>query len=543
MQRTMVDSRYRIVGFLGSGGMGHVYLAQDEVLERGVALKILRESYAESEEFVERFQREARNAARLYHPNIVSVYDKGETDDGTPYIAMEYVTGGTLGERIAREGVLDAPEAVATAIQIALALEAAHRRGVVHRDVKPHNVFLARSPVSPSAALEGVPSGEVKVGDFGVARAAEATTITDEGLILGTASYLSPEQVKGDPVSQKSDLYSLGVILYEMLTGRVPFDGEDPMATAAKHVSEAPPSPKEVNRRVPAIVDAVVLRLLSKDPEDRHEDATELIRELRGMYAGLRPGLPSARLARASVDPARTARVPSAASRGMDGKPLQPAEESTEPLRAAVVYGRGLDLRRRVPRRALAIASVALLAMLGAVGWHMTQGYAEPDGVTRAQDVAIGPIDAPPEASEESLPQSGGPGGADGGETTSDAVPSRDAEPEAQVAQGSVTPPAAPKEEPNEEPEAPKKTSAASQDAPAASMPAPTKPRGAPAASQMASEVPQGTPTSSTSSTSQGASSTPAPREVGRRAIVKAEIGQRSVETKKSSTPTKAESS
>jgi eukaryotic-like serine/threonine-protein kinase len=541
MQRTMVDERYSILGFLGSGGMGHVYLAHDEVLERDVALKILRESYAQSEEFVERFRREARNAARLYHPNIVSVYDKGETEDGTPYIAMEHVAGGTLGERIAREGVLDASEAVAMTIQIALALEAAHRCGVVHRDVKPHNVFLARSPASPSAALEGVPSGEVKVGDFGVARAAEATTLTDEGQIFGTASYLSPEQVKGERVGQKSDLYSLGVILYEMLTGRVPFDGEDPMATAAKHVSEPPPSPKEANPEVPAVVDAVVLRLLSKYPKDRHEDAAELIGDLRRIWAGLPAGLQSAEPPKVIASLARTRGVSSAISRGPHGKPLHLGNERTEafPLRAAVIYGRGPELRRAF-RRALPIASVAIVAMLGAIGWNLTQGYAEPDSVTQAQDVALVPTDAlPPETPEENLPKSGGPGGADEGGTTRDTVPSSgDAvELTALGTQGYVTPPA-----PKETPAAPNKEAStpSSQAASAASTPASTKSQEAPAASQEAPAAPQRIPRSSTTKANP---STPSSQKPSLRTVVGAEINREATTgTKQFSSTTKAES-
>src|ERR671932_2596330 len=289
LQQTLIDNRYSILSLLGSGGMGHVYLARDEVLGRDVALKVLKEPYTDDEEFVERFRREARNAAALSHPNIVPVYDGGKAEDGTPYIAMEYMAGGTLGERIEREGKLDAREAAAIAIQIAQALREAHRRGVVHRDVKPHNVFLAEYPASSSAAPEGISSGAVKVGDFGIARAAEATTMTDSNLMLGTPRYLSPEQAKGEPVGPRSDLYSLGVVLYQMLTGRVPFDAEGPITIAIKHITEAPAPPKESDPRIPEDLETVTLKLLSKDPASRYADASSLIKDLEPVSRGLRP--------------------------------------------------------------------------------------------------------------------------------------------------------------------------------------------------------------------------------------------------------------
>ena len=184
--------------------MAEVYLAHDKVLNRDVALKVLRDQYASNGEFVERFRREARNAAALSHPNIVPVYDAGKAEDGTPYIAMEYMAGGTLGELIAREGTLETTMATMIAIEVARALREAHRCGVVHRDVKSHNIFLAGSPASPNAEPEGFPLGAVKVGDFGIARAAEASTMTESNLVLGTPLYLSPEQANGKFVGPKS---------------------------------------------------------------------------------------------------------------------------------------------------------------------------------------------------------------------------------------------------------------------------------------------------------------------------------------------------
>ena len=273
MQQTTVDGRYSLLRSLGSGGMGQVYLAQDEVLGREVALKVLWERLAESEEFVERFRREARSVAALSHPNIVSVYDQGRSEDGTYYIAMEHVSGGTLKERIVAEGPLDDREAADVAIHISEALGAAHEGGVIHRDIKPHNILLTDS-------------GEVKVVDFGIARAVSQASMTGTSFILGTAHYLSPEQAKGEPTGPASDLYSLGVVLYEMLTGVAPYEAESPIAVALKHVSAPPASPRAANPDVSEGMDAVVTRLLAKDPADRHVDTDELVEDLRRVREG-----------------------------------------------------------------------------------------------------------------------------------------------------------------------------------------------------------------------------------------------------------------
>jgi serine/threonine-protein kinase len=207
---TLVDDRYELRALAGSGGMADVFLAYDRVLDRDVALKLLKDRYAGDEDFVERFRREAKSAAALSSPFIVPVFDRGETEDGAYYIAMEYLPGGTLEDRLARAGRLPSREAVEVAVQVAEALQTAHERGVVHRDVKPGNVLITKS-------------GHTKVTDFGIARAAEATTISKPGDILGSAKYMSPEQAAGGRVGPPSDLYSLGVVLYEMLTGSVPF--------------------------------------------------------------------------------------------------------------------------------------------------------------------------------------------------------------------------------------------------------------------------------------------------------------------------------
>jgi serine/threonine protein kinase len=216
----------------GSGGMADVFLAYDLVLDRDVALKLLKDRYATDEEFVERFRREARSAAALSNRHIVPVFDRGETEDGTYYIAMEYVPGGDLGDLIKKEGSLSPRQAVEIGLQVVEALRAAHERGTVHRDVKPRNVHITRS-------------GHVKVADFGIARTAEATTISHPGDILGSVKYMSPEQAAGDPVGPESDLYSLGVVLYEALTGRVPFDVVTPADLPLKHAK----APRAVRAR------------------------------------------------------------------------------------------------------------------------------------------------------------------------------------------------------------------------------------------------------------------------------------------------------
>ncbi|MGI8860223.1 MAG: Stk1 family PASTA domain-containing Ser/Thr kinase, partial [Rubrobacteraceae bacterium] len=276
MDRITVDNRYALSRFLGGGGMGKVYLAHDRDLDRDVALKVLREHYAEDEGFVERFEREAKSAASLNYPNVVAVYDRGRSEDGSYYIVMEYVSGGTLKDRILREGALDPDEAVRVGAQVADALGVAHGAGIVHLDIKPQNVLLTVS-------------GDAKVGDFGIARAAEAAPLSDSGLVLGTANYMSPEQAMGDPVGPTSDLYSLGVVLYEMLTGELPFEADSAVGVAMKHVTEPPRPPGEVNPRVPGTLDALVMRLLAKRPGDRYGSAAELAGDLRRVAEGLPP--------------------------------------------------------------------------------------------------------------------------------------------------------------------------------------------------------------------------------------------------------------
>ena len=268
---TLFAARYRITRKLGGGGMADVYLAEDQELGRRVAVKILHERYANDEQFVERFRREATHAAGLSHPNIVSIYDRGETN-GSYFIVMEYVEGRTLKELIRSLGPCPIQRAIAYTRQILAALRYAHRNGVIHRDIKPHNVIVDH---------EGV----VKVTDFGIARAG-ASQMTEEGAIIGTAQYLSPEQARGAPVDQTSDLYSTGVVLYELLTAQTPFSGETPVEIAMKHLTEVPEPPSELRPQVPEDLDLVVLRALAKEPSERYPSAAAMDADLETVAHG-----------------------------------------------------------------------------------------------------------------------------------------------------------------------------------------------------------------------------------------------------------------
>ncbi len=258
-----IGERYRLIRRIGSGGMADVWSADDEMLGRQVALKFLHERFGADEQFVERFRREAQAAAGLQHPNIVSVYDRGE-HEGRYLIAMEYVQGAALKDLIERG--LSPAESVEIVRQVLTGVRFAHDRGIVHRDLKPHNVLVDAE-------------GRARVTDFGIARAG-ASEITQTGSVLGTAQYLSPEQAQGLETTASADIYSVGVILYEALTGRVPFDAETAVAIALKQVSEPPVPPRQINPEIPPALDAVVLKALAKDPADRFQSATEFLRAL-----------------------------------------------------------------------------------------------------------------------------------------------------------------------------------------------------------------------------------------------------------------------
>src|SRR5947199_3160631 len=268
---SVFDGRYRIIRKLGAGGMANVYLAEDQELGRRVAIKILDDRHANDEQFIERFRREAKNAAGLSHPNIVSIYDRGEAE-GTYYIAMEYLDGRSVKELIVSRGAAPVKIAIDYARQILAAVRFAHRHGIVHRDIKPHNVLVDAE-------------GRLKVTDFGIARAG-VSQMTEAGSIIGTAQYLSPEQAKGAPVDQTSDLYSVGVVLYELLTGVVPFSGETPVEIAMKHLSSPAEPPSAKRAEIPRELDFIVLRALAKDPGDRYQSAEEMDADLARVARG-----------------------------------------------------------------------------------------------------------------------------------------------------------------------------------------------------------------------------------------------------------------
>jgi len=354
---TLFDGRYRIVRKLGSGGMANVYLAEDEDLGRRVAIKILNERYANDDLFIERFRREAKSAAALSHPNIVSVYDRGEAE-GTYYIAMEVIEGRSLKELIMTRGPLPIAQALSYTHEILEALRFAHRHGIIHRDIKPHNILIGE---------------RLKVTDFGIARAG-ASQMTEAGSIMGTAQYLSPEQARGAPVTASSDLYSAAIVLYEMLTGKVPFTGDSAIEIAMKHLNDPPKPPSKIRPEIPEELDAVVLRALAKNPEDRYQTAEEFSEDLHRVEAGL-PLAPE-------TSEAATALLTGAAFMGGSGStevlagtavttPGSPPPPTTR--RPPPPYGPGYYDEPPKKRRRWApwLLVLLLLAAAGIAGWYV----------------------------------------------------------------------------------------------------------------------------------------------------------------------------
>ncbi len=278
----ILAGRYEILSKLGTGGMAKVYKARCTWLDREVTVKVLRDELVNDDEFVRRFKQEAQAVAKLSHPNIVSVYDVGQGEDGLYYIVMEYIDGPTLKELIKQEGRLASEKAIEIAIQICAGLEHAHENNIIHRDIKPHNILLTSR-------------GKVKVTDFGIARAVAASTVTHPGKIMGSVHYLSPEQARGEIVGVASDLYSAGAVFYEMVTGRVPFEGDSPISVALKHLQEPIISPRELDSTIPEAVEQVILRALNKDPQKRYQTAREMITALQAAARGeILPELPAA---------------------------------------------------------------------------------------------------------------------------------------------------------------------------------------------------------------------------------------------------------
>jgi eukaryotic-like serine/threonine-protein kinase len=345
----VLADRYELGPVLGQGGMARVHQGVDRQLDRRVAIKVLAPPFDRDDEFVERFRREARAAAGLSHPNIVAVFDSG-SDDGTHFIVTELVEGKTLADRL-RDGPMPPADAVGVAVDIARALAAAHALGLIHRDIKPGNVML-------------LPDGRVKVVDFGIARAAGSDTLTHTGVVLGSTAYLSPEQAGGQPVDERADLYSLGCVLYEMLTGRVPFRADTPIATMYRHVNEDAPPPSTIAPVQPELED-VVLRCLEKDPKRRFASAAEL--EAALLAVPLARGGDTMRLENVGaaetqpvgpVDAAETQPVGpgnavagGAIAAGAIGA-VAADDAETEPVPAAAADGGGLGSRRTAPSHA-----------------------------------------------------------------------------------------------------------------------------------------------------------------------------------------------
>ena len=353
----VLSGRYELEELLGSGGMSSVYRAHDRLLERGVALKILHEHHSEDDEYVERFRREARAVARLSHPNIVTVIDRGE-DAGRQFIVFEHVEGETLKDVVDR-GPLDVRRALEIAVAVARGLAYAHQHDIVHRDVKPQNVLLAED-------------GEPKVTDFGIARSLDVEGVTQSGTVVGTSNYIAPEQATGQPVDVRTDVYSLGAVLFELLTGDVPFEGDSFVAVAMQHLHQ--PAPSVLDRRgdVPSRLALAVDRALEKDPADRFASMDELAKELEACLRAL------------DGDDADTDTLvaPAVVARSRPGRPRRPARRRRAWLPVALVVG-----------GALLLAAAALGLLLARDGDSDTAGR---NGSAPVKLSGVGAFDPPP---------------------------------------------------------------------------------------------------------------------------------------------------
>lgn len=340
----LIKGRYNVTSKIGQGGMGTVYLAEQVSVGRKVALKVLQGSYASDDEFIGRFRREARLAASLNHKNIVTIYDFDQGNDGSLFIAMEYLHGEKLSDVIRRDGSLDVSRAIRLGLQIAEGLEAAHRTGVIHRDIKPDNIMV----------IGNRGTEEVKLMDFGIARLMDTGTmsnLTRTGMIMGTPAYMAPEQAEGSTISEKTDIYALGIVLYEMLSGSVPFKASTPSAVLIKQLQEAPAPLRKLRREVPAGLESLVMRSLEKKPQKRPRDMHEIAKELQTLDATM------------LVDENSKSTVPTRLWRGRF---------------------EGYLNRLKNPRAAIAVIAAGLALALGGLGYHYWSGGKKPEVVSIA---------------------------------------------------------------------------------------------------------------------------------------------------------------
>ncbi|GGA21882.1 Stk1 family PASTA domain-containing Ser/Thr kinase [Paenibacillus physcomitrellae] len=360
-----IGGRYQILERIGGGGMALVYKAQDLLLNRHVAIKVLRQQFVNDEEFIRRFRREAQSAASLSHPNVVSIYDVGEEDE-VHYIVMEYVEGQNLNEIIKERAPLQVDEAIRIAAQICDALDHAHQNQIIHRDIKPHNILIGRN-------------GRVKVTDFGIARAVTSATITQTGSVMGSVHYFSPEHAKGVAAGEKSDLYSLGIVLYQMLTGKLPFHGESPISVALKHLQEDFEEPRLVNPMIPQSVENIICKSMRKNPGERYNSAQEMLLDLETCLLPERRTEP--KLAFGPEDEDNTLIIPAikpqpAAAAAAKSRRNRDYEDSDVPDEASKE-----PESKKKSRKPLIWAGIvlAIIVILGGMAWYFKNQFEVPD--------------------------------------------------------------------------------------------------------------------------------------------------------------------